>query len=415
MPSALRLRVLVGGTLAGISAWKIKQSLCEPRDGLHKTITSVTDNTRTEAWETDERQSGIGGLPWSIRKRTLHGGRQEGSEEIEVENGVLRFTVLPTRGMSIGKLEAGRDLPLGWASPVREVVHPKHVDLQDSAGLGWLTGFNEWLVRCGVAFAGHPGTDGAHLLTLHGRIGNTPASEVTVSVDAAPPNTIRVRGRVDEAMFKFADWELWTEVSTEPGGDKLRVNDMLVNRSSYAREYQIIYHTNFGPPMLGAGAQFEAPVASVSPFNQQAANELAAWQTYRLPTAHYGETVYCVTPHSDASGHTLVALVSAASDRGVTCRYATGSLPSLSLWKNTDTLEEGYVTGIEPGSGFPYRRELERKAGRVPTLPPGGSITFSLEWQVLRDAAAVALAREEIRGIQRGRVPTVAVAPLATP
>ena len=204
------------------------------------------------------------------------------------------------------------------------------------------------------------------------------------------------------------DWELWTEVSTEPGSHTLRVDDVLVNRSSYEREYQIIYHTNFGPPILGEGATFEAPVASVSPFNAQAAAEVGSWQTYQGPTAHYGETVFCVTPHSDASGRTLVALVDAAGDRGISCRYTTGSLPSLSLWKNTDTLEEGYVTGIEPGSGFPYRRELERKAGRVPTLPPGGSTRFSLEWQLLADAAAVSATKAEIRAIERGRATTVA-------
>eukprot|EP00964_Phaeocystis_antarctica_P008288 scaffold4465_cov47-Phaeocystis_antarctica.AAC.5 len=41
-------------------------------------------------------------------------------------------------------------------------------------------------VRCGVAFAGHPAEEeeGGHLLTLHGRIGNIPASEVEVVVDA---------------------------------------------------------------------------------------------------------------------------------------------------------------------------------------------------------------------------------------
>ena len=232
--------------------------------GVHKTLTSVNDNTRTETWETNEQQSGIGGLAWSVRKRTLHGGRQEGCEEIEVDNGLLSFTILPTRGMSIGRVGAGKALPLGWKSPVREVVHPKHVDLQDFNGLGWLSGFNEWLVRCGVAFAGHPGKDGEQLLTLHGRVGNIPASEVTVEVDAHHPHTIRVRGRVDEAMFKFADWELWTEVATEPGSDKLRVHDILVNRSSYEREYQLIYHTNFGPPILEEGGTFEAPCAAAT-------------------------------------------------------------------------------------------------------------------------------------------------------
>ena len=309
--------------------------------------------------------------------------------------------------MSIGRVDAGKALPLGWSNPVREVVNPAYVDLQDFNGLGWLTGFNEWLVRCGVAFAGHPGKDNDQLLTLHGRIGNIPASEVTVDVDAAYPHTIRVRGRVDEAMFKFADWELWTEVATEPGSDKLRVHDVLVNKSSYEREYSLIYHTNFGPPILQPNATFAAPVKRVMPFNKQAADELEAWQTYRAPTAYYGETVFCVTPHTDASGRTLVALINADGDRGVSCRYTTNSLPCLSLWKNTDTIEEGYVTGIEPGTGFPFRRALERERGGVPKLPAGEAVTFSLEWQLLGSAAAVDAAKAEIASIQRSRPSTV--------
>ena len=44
-------------------------------------------------------------------------------------------------------------------SPVKEVVHPSHIDLESRGGLGWLEGFNEWMVRCGLEFAGHPGTD----------------------------------------------------------------------------------------------------------------------------------------------------------------------------------------------------------------------------------------------------------------
>jgi hypothetical protein len=107
------------------------------------------------------------------------------------------------------------------------------------------------------------------------------------------------------------------------------------------------------------------------------------------------------------SGRTVVALVNAAGDRGVSCRYTTGSLPCLSLWKNTDTLEEGYVTGIEPGTGFPFRRALERERGGIPKLPAGESVTFSLEWQLLRDAAAVGAAKAEIASIQAGRTSMV--------
>jgi hypothetical protein len=33
---------------------------------------------------------------WWIRKATLHGGKQEGVDIIEVDNGKLRFTLVPT-------------------------------------------------------------------------------------------------------------------------------------------------------------------------------------------------------------------------------------------------------------------------------------------------------------------------------
>ena len=43
----------------------------------------------------------------------------------------------------------------------------------------------------------------------------------------------------------------------------------------------------------------------------------------------------------------------------------------------------GYVTGLEPATGYATTRAVERKYGRVPTLGPGESRTFHLEYEVL--------------------------------
>ena len=123
---------------------------------------------------------------FSVVKSTLEGGKQEGVDIITVNNGAMKFVVIPTRGMSILQVELG-DVRLGWESPVKDVVHPKFINLSSRGGLGWLEGFNEWMVRCGLEWAGHPGKDKfvnnvgeeAEMdLTLHGKIGNIPASEV---------------------------------------------------------------------------------------------------------------------------------------------------------------------------------------------------------------------------------------------
>jgi hypothetical protein len=348
------------------------------------------------------RGFGPGGRPWSVRKTTLRGGVEEGVEVLHVDNGALRFSVVATRGMSVHRVE-GAGIRLGWDSPVEKLVHPRHVELNDHGGLGWLAGFTEWMVRCGVAFSGHPGADDGRLLTLHGRVGNLPASKVEVVVD----DRIRIRGLVEERMFKFCAFELWTEVSTEPGSLSLRFEDRLVNRSGYEKEFQILYHANFGPPLLEAGARFLAPVKEIFPFDAYAAKDLGSYETYLGPTRNYGEQVYCVTPHADAEGRSAVMLHDAAGRRGMALRFDAAALPALTLWKNTDTIEDGYVTGLEPGTGFPYPRAVERAAGRVPALPPGGERRFTVEATILPDAAAVEALREEIGALQRTAPPRI--------
>ena len=86
---------------------------------------------------------------WSIRKRTLRGGLRDGIDLIEVHNGALSYSLLPTRGMGIWRGEYRGNF-LGWRSPVRGPVHPKFVNQADRGNLGWLRGFDELLCRCGA-------------------------------------------------------------------------------------------------------------------------------------------------------------------------------------------------------------------------------------------------------------------------
>ena len=120
----------------------------------------------------------------SMTKRVLQGGLRSGVDVVEVDNGLLRFVVVPTRGMGIRRAQCG-DVRLGWDSPVRGPVHPALVRLDEPDGLGWLAGFDEMLVRCGLEYNGGPEFHPSGILRygLHGRIANTPAHKVTLAVD----------------------------------------------------------------------------------------------------------------------------------------------------------------------------------------------------------------------------------------
>ena len=383
-------------------------------------LTSVEQNLDVGDWQITGRDAGVAvNVPWSVRKERLHGGRQDGVDLVHVDNGRLTLTLVPTRGMGVLRVVMG-DLRLGWDSPVREVVHPKYVNLTARGGLGWLEGFNEWLARCGLEWAGHPGRDAfvnnlgeqAEMdLTLHGKVSNLPASEVEVIVEGDPRPRIRVRGRVDERAFYGPKLELWTEISTEPGGTTFRIEDVLANRGAYDQEFQVIYHANYGPPLLGAGSRFVAPLRQVTPFNAHAAKDVSTYNEYGAPTAGFVEQVYNLRPSADADGRSLVMLRNAAGDRAVSMGFAVAELPYFTLWKNLTALEEGYVTGLEPGTGFPYTRRIEREAGRVPKLKPGQVRHFSIDVGLHSSGDEVAQVEKRIASIQNNRPVQVDRAP----
>ena len=327
---------------------------------------------------------------WSVDRRILRGGKQEGVEILTLNNGKLQIQIIPTRGMGI--LDVQMDgIRLGWNSPVKEVVHPSHIDLESRGGLGWLEGFNEWMVRCGLEFAGHPGTDQfinntgdpATLdLTLHGKIQNIPASSYEIIVDREPPHRIRIRGTVYESFFYGPKLKLVTEVSTIPGSESFQISDKLTNQGASPQEFQLIYHGNYGSSILEKGAMVYAPASSVTPMNENAARSLDSWNTYLGPTKGYIEQVYLLEPLGDENSSTMALLVNQDADLATSVRWNVTDLPYLTIWKNTAAVEDGYVTGIEPATGFPFNRLVERKYGRVPKLGAGETRSFTLDFGI---------------------------------
>jgi peroxiredoxin len=357
---------------------------------------------------------------WSIRKQVLHGGKQDGVEVIEVDNGALRFTVIPTRGMSIQQVAMG-NLRLGWDSPIKGLVHPKFINLHTRQGLGWLEGFNEWMVRCGLEYFGGPGTDefidnvgnrSKMDLTLHGKIGNIPASQVEITVEKQKPYRITIRGMVEETCMHGPKLELSAEVSTLPGSDTLRISDKITNRSAVEQEFGILYHANYGTPLMEKGAEFVAPAKVVTPISKYPDPDVNSYNVYRAPTEGIAEQVFCLELWADNNDRTKVMLRNAAADKAVSMDFSVKQLPFFTLWKNPVAHEDGYVTGLEPGTGFPNNRSVERLFGRVPKLAPHQARRFTIDFTLHTGKNSVKKAADQVAAIQSGRKAKISTEPL---
>ena len=376
-------------------------------------LTDAEAGTDKGNWQISSKQLKLSGDAFSLQQKVLHGGKQEGSKVLTIssQNG-LTIALSPTRGMDLLHVN-GDGVRLGWDSPVNEVVNPAYINLDSRNGLGWLEGFNEMMVRCGYEWTGHPVVKDGRIYTLHGKAGNTPASRVEVTIDEKAPHEIRVRGLLKENTFKKANLETWTELRYVPGAKSFTLHDVLTNRGDYPHDYQIIYHSNFGTPILEKDARFIAPLKSVSPFNDYAKSGLKAWNIYDAPTKDFDEMVFNLVPKADSSGKTLAAVINSKGDKGASIEFDTHQLPLLTMWKNTDTLKQGYVTGIEPGTNYAYPVTIEKEQGRVKQLAPGQSTTFELTYTLLSSASAVNATEQRIRQIQGDEQPTVDEKPIA--
>ena len=341
-----------------------------------------------------------------VRKVTHQCGVSAGVDTLEVSNGDFSFTIIPTRGMSIHKAQY-KDEFIGWNSPVRGPVHPAYVDVGEPSGLGWLDGFDELLVRCGLESNGAPEHDtetGRLLYPLHGRIGNKPAHKVTVEID---DDEITVTGVVEEIRFHFLKLRMTSVAKLRKGERGFRLKDTVENLSQSDAEVQLLYHMNFGTPLLDAGASVVLPAKTVVPRNDHAAAAIANWDSYQAAQPGYEEQVYFFELLGDDDGNTKAMLKNAHGTRGVALGFNTKQLPVFTMWKNTTAESDGTVTGLEPGTNFPNPRSYEGEQGRVTKIAGGAKTDFDFAFEYLADANVVTASEAAIGKLQASMAPTV--------
>jgi hypothetical protein len=333
-------------------------------------------------------------------KRTLRGGLSHGVDVIEVRHSDFGFVVVPTRGMGIWRASLG-EMQLGWKSPVRGPVHPALVRTEHPDGLGWIDGFDELLVRCGLESNGAPEfeSDGRLRYGLHGKISNIPAHKVEVVIDVERAR-IAIRGTVDEARLFGRKLRLETSIETSIGRPGIAVRDKVTNFSATAADFELLYHVNFGWPFLQPGARLLMPLKRLAPRDALAAADLPAWNLYGPQMPGSKEVCHFMEPAGDAEGNSQALLHNATGTEGVCVKFNVRQLPCFTIWKNREAAQDGYVTGLEPATNFPNTKSFEKQMGRVVEIGPGESRNYRVELLPLANELDVKAAATAIATLQ---------------
>ena len=314
----------------------------------------------------------------TVRHGTLIGGKSEGVEVVLVDTGAVRVLMLPTRGMGIWKMWAD-DVEFGWSSPVDGPVHPSHVPVFEPTGLGWLEGFDELFVRCGLESNGAPEKDDQGFLRypLHGRVANLPATNLRVIVNEQTDHVEVVADIIESRLF-FTRLRLHTRTIFYASMPVVEIVDEVINERSVPATMQMLYHINIGEPVLSEGSTIEIAFDELAPKDDLSASEMSQWHQIGPPQVGYHERVYFFDPKVNESQWSTAMLRNPQLNIGFGIKYDTRTLPYFIVWKNLASKGDGYVVGLEPSTNFPNHRTFEASQDRVVSLAPGESKTFHI-------------------------------------
>jgi hypothetical protein len=301
-------------------------------------------------------------------------GKARGLRAAEVWTGSgLRFTVWLDRSLDIGPAEFG-GTPLAWLHPAFGAPAFYEPD-----GLGWLRTFGGGLLTtCGLTYFGHPDQDSEERLGLHGRISHLPAENVQVTAAwRGDDYVLAIHGQVRQSVLFGEDLLLTRRIETKLGARSLTVSDTVENVGYRDSPHMLLYHCNFGFPVVSPDTNLVIDDMAVEPRDPVSAQGLASHTRFEVPQMNCAEQVFFHHPRPDATGLVTVALVNRALEFGAYLRYRSAELPYLTQWKMMGAGE--YVCALEPTTNHELTRSLLRERGQLLVLAPGETRQYQLE------------------------------------
>jgi galactose mutarotase-like enzyme len=196
-----------------------------------------------------------------------------------------------------------------------------------------------------------------------------------------------VKGRMRHYKVFGPNLVLVRAIHTRLGSDVLRIEDTVTNAGYERTPFQILYHCNFGFPVIGPDTELWVETERSAPRDDEAAKGFDRHTRFEDPTPGYAEQVFLHHPRPDAEGYGCAALVNRALDFGAYVRFRLAELPNLVQWK---MMGQGtYVVGLEPANCGVSGRAADRAAGTLRTLEPGESQSLVVEIGVLPDQGAI--------------------------
>lgn len=241
-------------------------------------------------------------------------------------------------------------------------------------GVYWPAGM---LYMCGLANVGSPCEDNGVYYPQHGRVGMMPAENVHME---KTDSEIVVKGTVYDGIMCGHYFKLDRTITFPINGKEIKISDAVTNMEALPAEMMILYHFNFGYPLLAPGARMVKGEGEIidnigSALHPEDCGKITG------PADNKDEEVYCHKNTPDKDGYGYAAVINDEMGLGCYVKYRMDTLPLIMQWKNFCSHE--YAMGLEPSNSYILSRTKERENGTLPVLAPYETKTFEVTLGIL--------------------------------
>ena len=306
-----------------------------------------------------------------IREAQLLRGRGQGIQIAEFHNAAgLRFTVVPDRCMDIFDFSyKGINLSFqgktGLTSPHAYIPNDGEFPQQWPAGM---------LVTCGLDnVGGHTVTDATY--PTHGRISHIPATNFGTSAHwEGDRYVLRATGEVHQTRLYGRHLSIRRTIETGMDEKVIRIHDTVTNFESEDEPYMLLYHFNFGYPLLQADSLVKVSDSKWVPTTPLAEDPFHMTD----PINGRGDELFLYT---DMGDHACGVLYNERLELGAYVSWDTANLPNMVQWKKMKS--QDYVLAMEPTNTFLINRTQASAENKISVLPAYSSVETHLELGVL--------------------------------
>jgi len=314
---------------------------------------------------------------YGFRDITFNEGNAKGMRGIELNNGSgLQAVLLPDRCLDIPYfsykgVNLGLVLKQGLCAPgLFSDDHGRGFNRQFFGGL---------LTTCGLFNAGQACEVDGQKHPMHGRIHNIPGENINKDeITDGDDIILQVTAEMREASLFGEYVVLKRKIKLETENNKLTIMDTLENRGFDPAPLCILYHINFGYPLLDAGSKLYFSTSDVLPHDDNAKAGLSKHTQIEEPEVGRPEECFV---HTGGSGAQFGLLHNEKLGLAAAVHYNIDQLPLFCQWKSM--MAGDYALGLEPSAAGFYGLKNATERGLVKYLKSGEGCSYEVSVEVL--------------------------------